>query len=202
MITEALTTTCAGCGDSFSEDLLDDRSLCAVCDIQAYDADVKARQDAEDAELYEAGLALWGKAIWEATRESETTWLKDPAYKDLLAETEALLRSMRAEAAKAAKPAPERSPVEEVVGEPLSAFEVPLAGKEVPAPDAMLRREDGAQGQRAMRELVVGRNTQRDTIIGELVAQGLCTKTPEGRKMRYQISAWGRDMLNGTEKDC
>ena len=53
---------------------------------------------------------------------------------------------------------------------------------------------DGVHGQKAMRDLVVGRNNQKDKAIGDLVVLGFILKTP-GKKVHYAITALGLDEL-------
>ena len=61
--------------------------------------------------------------------------------------------------------------------------------------------KDGIQGQKAMRDLVVGRADQRDKAIGDLVGLGFILKTPgkRGRKVHYAITALGLEELGGSE---
>ena len=62
--------------------------------------------------------------------------------------------------------------------------------------------KDGIQGQKAMRDLVVGRNNQRDKAIGDLVVMGFILKRqPErsGQKVHYSITALGLEELGGSE---
>ena len=63
--------------------------------------------------------------------------------------------------------------------------------------------KDGVHGQKAMRDLVVGRGSQRDKAIGDLVEQGFILKRqPErsGQKVHYSITALGLEEL-GEEED-
>ena len=53
---------------------------------------------------------------------------------------------------------------------------------------------DGAYGQQAMRNLVVGRGSQRDKAIGDLVSLGFIMKTP-GKRLRYTLTDLGREEL-------
>ena len=57
--------------------------------------------------------------------------------------------------------------------------------------------QDGIRGQKAMRDLVVGRADQRDKAIGNLVELGFIVKTPgsKGQKVHYAISASGLEEL-------
>ena len=57
--------------------------------------------------------------------------------------------------------------------------------------------QDGIRGQKAMRDLVVGRADQRDKAIGDLVEFGFIVKTPgsKGQKVHYAISASGLEEL-------
>ena len=57
---------------------------------------------------------------------------------------------------------------------------------------------DGAQGQKAMRDLIVGRGTQRDKTIGDLVDLGFILKT-RGKKVHYSITALGLEELAGDD---
>ena len=57
---------------------------------------------------------------------------------------------------------------------------------------------DGVHGQKAMRELVVGRNNQRDKAIGDLVDLGFILKT-RGKKVHYSITALGLEELAGDD---
>ena len=64
--------------------------------------------------------------------------------------------------------------------------------------------KDGILGQKAMRDLVVGRNNQRDKTIGDLVEQGFILKRqPErsGQKIHYSITALGLEELGDSEDD-
>ena len=61
---------------------------------------------------------------------------------------------------------------------------------------------DGIQGQKAMRDLVVGRNNQRDKAIGDLIGMGFILKRkPErsGQKVHYSITALGLEELGDSE---
>ncbi len=62
---------------------------------------------------------------------------------------------------------------------------------------------DGVHGQKAMRELVVGRANQRDKAIGDLVDLGFILKTPgrKGQKVHYAISALGLEELAGDDDE-
>ena len=59
---------------------------------------------------------------------------------------------------------------------------------------------DGAQGQQAMRDLVVGRGSQRDKAIGDLVAEGFILKT-RGKRVHYAITALGLEELGGDDAE-
>ena len=59
---------------------------------------------------------------------------------------------------------------------------------------------DGAQGQKAMRDLVVGRGSQRDKTIGDLVELGFILKT-RGKRVNYAITAEGLEELAGGEDE-
>ena len=62
--------------------------------------------------------------------------------------------------------------------------------------------KDGVQGQKAMRELVVGRGSQRDKTITDLVEQGFILKrSPErkGQKVHYSITAEGLEEVGDSE---
>ena len=62
--------------------------------------------------------------------------------------------------------------------------------------------KDGIQGQKAMRDLVVGRNNQRDKAIGDLIGMGFILKRkPErsGQKVHYSITALGLEELADSE---
>ena len=59
---------------------------------------------------------------------------------------------------------------------------------------------DGVHGQKAMRELVVGRANQRDKTISDLVGLGFVLKTP-GKKVHYSITALGLEELGDSEDD-
>ena len=59
---------------------------------------------------------------------------------------------------------------------------------------------DGVHGQKAMRDLVVGRATHRDKIISDLVARGFVVKT-SGKKVHYSITALGLEELGDSEDD-
>ena len=61
---------------------------------------------------------------------------------------------------------------------------------------------DGVLGQKAMRDLVVGRNNQRDKAIGDLIDLGFILKRkPErsGQKVHYSITALGLEELGDSE---
>ena len=57
---------------------------------------------------------------------------------------------------------------------------------------------DGVHGQKAMRDLVVGRGSQRDKAIGDLVELGFILKT-QGKKVHYSITASGLEELGGDD---
>ena len=59
---------------------------------------------------------------------------------------------------------------------------------------------DGAQGQKAMRDLVVGRGSQRDKTIGDLVDLGFILKT-RGKRVNYAITALGLEELGGDDAE-
>ena len=59
---------------------------------------------------------------------------------------------------------------------------------------------DGVHGQKAMRDLVVGRANQRDKTISDLVGLGFVLKTP-GKKVHYSITALGLEELGDSEDD-
>ena len=63
---------------------------------------------------------------------------------------------------------------------------------------------DGVHGQKAMRDLVVGRANQRDKTIGDLVEQGFVLKTPgaRGQKVHYSITALGLEELGDSDDDA
>ena len=63
--------------------------------------------------------------------------------------------------------------------------------------------KDGIQGQKAMRDLVVGRADQRDKAIGDLVDLGFILKTPgkRGRKVHYAITALGLEELGAADNE-
>ena len=64
---------------------------------------------------------------------------------------------------------------------------------------------DGVNGQRAMRDLVVGRASQRDKTIGELVEQGFILKRPperKGQKTHYSITAEGLEEVEASDDDA
>ena len=64
---------------------------------------------------------------------------------------------------------------------------------------------DGVNGQRAMRDLVVGRASQRDKTIGELVEQGFILKRPperKGQKTHYSITAEGLEEVEASNDDA
>ena len=60
---------CAGCGETFTGALLDDRRLCMACDIMADDATNKAERDAEDRAAVNEALVFWDKVLFEAGLE-------------------------------------------------------------------------------------------------------------------------------------
>ena len=59
---------------------------------------------------------------------------------------------------------------------------------------------DGVHGQKAMRDLVVGRNNQKDKAIGDLVQLGFILKT-RGKKVHYSITALGLEELGDSEDE-
>ena len=59
---------------------------------------------------------------------------------------------------------------------------------------------DGVHGQKAMRDLVVGRANQRDKTISDLVGLGFVLKT-SGKKVHYSITALGLEELGDSEDD-
>ena len=59
---------------------------------------------------------------------------------------------------------------------------------------------DGVHGQKAMRDLVVGRGSQRDKAIGDLVELGFILKT-RGKKVHYSITASGLEELGGDDDE-
>ena len=59
---------------------------------------------------------------------------------------------------------------------------------------------DGVHGQKAMRDLVVGRNNQKDKAIGDLVELGFILKTP-GKKVHYSITALGLEELGAADDE-
>ena len=59
---------------------------------------------------------------------------------------------------------------------------------------------DGVQGQKAMRDLVVGRGSQRDKTIGDLVELGFILKT-RAKKVHYSITALGLEELGASEDE-
>ena len=59
---------------------------------------------------------------------------------------------------------------------------------------------DGVHGQKAMRDLVVGRGSQRDKAIGDLVDLGFILKT-RGKKVHYSITALGLEELGGDDDE-
>ena len=59
---------------------------------------------------------------------------------------------------------------------------------------------DGVHGQKAMRDLVVGRGSQRDKAIGDLVELGFILKT-KGKKVHYSITALGLEELGDSEEE-
>ena len=60
--------------------------------------------------------------------------------------------------------------------------------------------EGGAYGQQAMGELVVGRGSQRDKTISDLVTLRFILKTP-GKKLRYTITDLGREELKADDEE-
>ena len=60
---------------------------------------------------------------------------------------------------------------------------------------------EGVHGQKAMRDLVVGRNNQKDKAIGDLVELGFILKTP-GKKVHYSITALGLEELGDSDDDA
>ena len=63
--------------------------------------------------------------------------------------------------------------------------------------------KDGIRGQKAMRDLVVGRADQRDKAIGNLVELGFILKTPgrKGQKVHYAITALGLEELGAMDDE-
>ena len=63
--------------------------------------------------------------------------------------------------------------------------------------------KDGILGQKAMRDLVVGRADQRDKAIGNLVELGFILKTPgrKGQKVHYAITALGLEELGAMDDE-
>ena len=59
---------------------------------------------------------------------------------------------------------------------------------------------DGVHGQKAMRDLVVGRGSQKDKSIGDLVVLGFILKTP-GKKVHYSITALGLEELGDADDE-
>ena len=59
---------------------------------------------------------------------------------------------------------------------------------------------DGVHGQKAMRDLVVGRNNQKDKAIGDLVGLGFILKTP-GKPVHYSITALGLEELGDVDDE-
>ena len=59
---------------------------------------------------------------------------------------------------------------------------------------------DGVHGQQAMRDLVVGRGSQRDKTIGDLVTLGFILKT-RGKKVHYSITALGLEELGAADDE-
>ena len=59
---------------------------------------------------------------------------------------------------------------------------------------------DGVHGQKAMRDLVVGRNNQKDKAISDLVELGFVLKTP-GKKVHYSITASGLEELGASDNE-
>ena len=60
--------------------------------------------------------------------------------------------------------------------------------------------KDGVVGQKAMRDLVVGRGSQRDKAIGDLVEFGYILKT-KGKKLHYSITASGLEELEASDDE-
>ena len=60
---------------------------------------------------------------------------------------------------------------------------------------------DGVNGQKAMRDLVVGRNNQKDKAIGDLVELGFILKT-QGKKVHYSITALGLEELGADDDEA
>ena len=63
------------------------------------------------------------------------------------------------------------------------------------------RGESGVHGHRAMRNLVSGRTQQRDKTIALLVTEGLISKEKDGKKLRYRLTAVGRELLQDEDED-
>ena len=63
---------------------------------------------------------------------------------------------------------------------------------------------DGVHGQKAMRDLVVGRGSQRDKAISDLGELGFVLKTPgaRGQKVHYSITALGLEELGDSDDDA
>ena len=59
---------------------------------------------------------------------------------------------------------------------------------------------DGVHGQKAMRDLVVGRNNQKDKAISDLVELDFVLKTP-GKKVHYSITALGLEELGASDDE-
>ena len=145
---------CAGCGETFDGELLDDAGLCIACDAIAYEKAVKAAADAEDAALYSEGMRIWQEALAEVQAQDFAKAEAD--YKEYLswADPDATLLA-RERAVKGREIARrerrqdtrdlEEGQTAEDTGEPLSTFEMPMDGSDIDvAPTAMLRRQDGA----------------------------------------------------------
>ena len=62
---------------------------------------------------------------------------------------------------------------------------------------------DGVHGQKAMRDLVVGRADQRDKAIRDLVELGFILKTPgrKGRKVHYAMTALGLEEVGAADDE-
>ena len=60
--------------------------------------------------------------------------------------------------------------------------------------------KDGVVGQKAMRDLVVGRGSQRDKAISDLVEFGYILKT-KGKKLHYSITASGLEELEASDDE-
>ena len=63
---------------------------------------------------------------------------------------------------------------------------------------------DGVHGQKAMRDLVVGRANQRDKTISDLAELGFILKIPgaRGHKVHYSITALGLEELGDSDDDA